>query len=215
MSGTKRMAPTTIGTHDGSFHCDEALGCFLLQQTSAYSGGEIVRSRDPEVLATCDVVIDVGATYDLAKNKFDHHQKGFTEVFGFGFTTKLSSAGLVYKHFGREIVARALEFPADDARVERIYLKVYKSFIEAVDGIDNGVNAWESDKPARYVDNTGLSARVGKLNPAWNEESTPPVQLTQFHKGMALAGGEFMDAVKYYGYGQGGDGTSHPKILKS
>jgi uncharacterized UPF0160 family protein len=22
-----------IGTHDGTFHCDEALGCFLLQRT--------------------------------------------------------------------------------------------------------------------------------------------------------------------------------------
>lgn len=213
--GSKRKMPVQIGTHDGSFHCDEALGCFLLQHTAAYENAEVVRTRDPDTLSQLDIVIDVGAVYAPETNRFDHHQRGFEEIFGHGFVTKLSSAGLVYKHFGREIVARALEFPADDPRVERIYLKVYKSFIEAVDGIDNGVNAWESDKPARYVDNTGLSARVGKLNPAWNEESTPPVQLTQFHKGMALAGGEFMDAVKYYGYGQGGDGTSHPKILKS
>ena len=68
-----------------------------------------------------------------------------------------------------------------------------------MDGIDNGVNQWESDKPAKYTDNTGLSARVGKLNPAWNEDNAPAVQLAQFHKAMALAGGEFMDAVKYYG----------------
>jgi len=190
---------TKIGTHDGSFHCDEALGCFLLQRTAAYENAEVVRSRDPEVLGTVDVVIDVGAVYEPENNRFDHHQRGFEEVFGHGFVTKLSSAGLVYKHFGREIVARVLDFPVDDPRVEKIYLKVYKSFIEAVDGIDNGVNQFESDKPARYVDNTGLSARVGKLNPAWNEDNSPATQLAQFHKAMALAGGEFEASVKYYG----------------
>ena len=112
-----------------------------------------------------------------------------TLTFGHGFVTKLSSAGLVYKHFGREIVARVLEFPVEDPRVEKIYLKVYKSFIEAVDGIDNGVNMWESDKPAKYADNTGLSARVGKLNPAWNEDFSAASQMTQFHKAMATAVG--------------------------
>ena len=90
-AGTKRMPPKTIGTHDGSFHCDEALGCFLLHQTKAYADATIVRSRDPEVLSGCDVVIDVGATYEPEKNRFDHHQRGFEEVFGHGFVTKLSS----------------------------------------------------------------------------------------------------------------------------
>jgi uncharacterized UPF0160 family protein len=42
--------------------------------------------------------VDVGAVYDPAANRFDHHQRGFDEVFGHGFTTKLSSAGLIYKY---------------------------------------------------------------------------------------------------------------------
>jgi hypothetical protein len=51
-----------------------------------------------------------------------------------------------------------------------------------VDGIDNGVNQYESDQPARYTDNTGLSSRVGKLNPAWNESFAPERQgLTLVH----------------------------------
>ena len=53
-----------IGTHSGSFHCDEALGCFLLHQTAKFAGAEIVRTRDPETLAQLDVVIDVGGVYD-------------------------------------------------------------------------------------------------------------------------------------------------------
>ena len=97
------MAPTKIGTHDGSFHCDEALGCFLLQQTTKYAEGEVVRSRNPDVLAEADVVIDVGAVYEPENNRFDHHQREFAEIFGHGFVTKLSSAGLVYKHFGKAV----------------------------------------------------------------------------------------------------------------
>lgn len=58
---------------------------------------DLTRTRDPAVLDTCSIVVDVGGVYDEAKQRFDHHQRGFEEVFGHGFTTKLSSAGLVYK----------------------------------------------------------------------------------------------------------------------
>ena len=89
---------TCIGTHNGTFHCDEALAVFLLRQTSTYRDADLKRSRDPNVLDTCDIVVDVGAVYDSDKNRFDHHQRGFDQVFGHGFDTKLSSAGLVYKY---------------------------------------------------------------------------------------------------------------------
>ena len=52
--------------------------------------------------------------------------------------TKLSSAGLVYKHFGKEIVAADMKQPIDSQAVETTWLAVYKYFMEAVDGIDNG-----------------------------------------------------------------------------
>jgi len=34
---TKRKA-ATIGTHSGTFHCDEALGCWMLKQTEQFAG---------------------------------------------------------------------------------------------------------------------------------------------------------------------------------
>lgn len=37
-----------------------------LRQTPAFRDADIIRSRDPEVLATADVVIDVGGVYDPA-----------------------------------------------------------------------------------------------------------------------------------------------------
>lgn len=147
------------------------------------------------------MVIDVGAVYDAAALRFDHHQREFDGVLGIGGfdRTKLSSAGLVYKHFGRGIVARELGLEEGSAEAETVFLKVYKGFVEALDAIDNGVKQYDTAEPPRYTSSTDLSARVGKLNPAWNEPSSRDAADAQFAKAMALAGGEFMDAVRYYG----------------
>ena len=42
ISSGKRRA-VRIGTHSGTFHCDEALGCFMLKQTSQFRDCAIVR----------------------------------------------------------------------------------------------------------------------------------------------------------------------------
>jgi uncharacterized UPF0160 family protein len=60
ITGSKRAMPVRIGTHSGSFHADEALGCWMLKSLPQYADAEIVRSRDPEVLKDLDIVIDVG-----------------------------------------------------------------------------------------------------------------------------------------------------------
>lgn len=100
------------------------------------------RTRDPAVLDKCDIVVDVGSVYDPQKNRFDHHQRGFQEAFGHGFTTKLSSAGLVYKyvtiyyicgctniicrHFGKQIIASEVKLDAEHPQVAVLWLKLYK-----------------------------------------------------------------------------------------
>lgn len=62
INGKRKMVK--IGTHSGSFHCDEALGCFLLRHTDLYRDAKIVRTRDESVLSELDIVIDVGGKYD-------------------------------------------------------------------------------------------------------------------------------------------------------
>lgn len=69
-----------IGTHDGVFHCDEALACFLLKQLPTYADAVIVRSRNPDILKDCDIVVDVGGEYDCTKHRYDHHQRDFNET---------------------------------------------------------------------------------------------------------------------------------------
>lgn len=186
-----------IGTHDGHFHCDEALATGLLQLTESYKGWPIVRTRNPTVLGGCKVVVDVGGVFDAAALRFDHHQRGFTETFSESKAViKLSSAGLVYKHFGREIietVAQGCGMQLEADMVERMFHKVYEGFIEHIDGIDNGQDAFSGDKI--YNVSTHLSARVGSLNPAWNEEQSTEHEMRQFAEAVALTTLEFAEHV--------------------
>ena len=60
-----------------------------------------------------------------------------------------------------------------------------------------GVNQWASSDPPKYVNNTHLSARVGSLNPRWNEEFSEEALNKRFLAAMQLTGGEFQEAVDY------------------
>lgn len=194
----KQKLSKVIGTHNGTFHCDEALAVFLLRLTNTYRESDLKRTRDPAILQTCDIVVDVGAVYDESKQLFDHHQRGFTEVFGHGFTTKLSSAGLVYKHFGKEVISNVTQLPTDDEKVETLWLKMYKEFIEAIDAIDNGIAQYPADVKPLYRSRTDLSSRVGHLNPSWNESVDAQAVDVLFGKASALTGEEFLGRLKYY-----------------
>ncbi|KAF7808679.1 UPF0160 protein [Senna tora] len=200
-----------VGTHNGSFHCDEALGCFMIRLTDKFSNAEIVRTRDPQVLEGLDAVLDVGGVYDPSRDRYDHHQKGFEEVFGHGFSTKLSSAGLVYKHFGKEIIAKELNVNEDHPDVHRLFLAIYKSFMEilltllkcgnqyAIDAVDNGINQYDTDQSPKYVNNTHLSSRVGRFNLDWTDpDQSPEKENGAFQRAMTLAGSEFLDSVRFH-----------------
>ncbi|KAI0793480.1 GAMM1 protein [Abortiporus biennis] len=189
---------TLIGTHNGTFHCDEALAVFLLRKTKSYGDADLKRTRDPSILDTCTIVVDVGGVYDESKQRFDHHQRGFTEVFGHGFNTKLSSAGLVYKHFGQEIVANSLKLSVDDPKVNTLWLKLYKEYIEAIDAVDNGISQYPKDISPLYRNSTDISRRVGHLNPAWNQPFDAQTVDKQFLKASALVGNEFLGRLEYY-----------------
>lgn len=135
---------------------------------------------------------------NTATLRFDHHQREFADVFGHGFATRLSSAGLVYKHFGKDIIARVIKSTVDAPEVHLLWLVVYKHFMEAVDAIDNGINQWEGDTPPRYINSTHLSARVGALNPSWNQDQSDDARLQAFAKAMDLTGKEFIECVEFY-----------------
>ncbi len=77
-----------IGTHDGSFHCDEALAVSMLKTLPKFKDAQVLRTRNLALLAQCDIVVDVGAEYIPENHRYDHHQREFTGTFD-GFNTKL------------------------------------------------------------------------------------------------------------------------------
>lgn len=68
------VASNTIGTHSGTFHCDEILACYLLSKHPDFAGHTVLRTRDQSLLDKCDIVVDVGSIFDPSKKRFDHHQ---------------------------------------------------------------------------------------------------------------------------------------------
>lgn len=187
-----------IGTHDGTFHCDEALAIGMLKCLPKYSSSTVLRTRKPELLNSCHIIVDVGGTYDPSTHRYDHHQRGFTNCFE-GYTTKLSSAGLVYKHFGRDILHEVAKTVTADETEQNLlvsvsYEKIYKDFMEHIDAIDNGISV--CDSPPKYYISSTLSNRVGHLNPSWNEESSTELINSRFIDAMALTCSEFLHEVE-------------------
>ncbi|KAJ1916659.1 hypothetical protein H4219_003674 [Mycoemilia scoparia] len=193
------MSAKVIGTHSGTFHCDEALACFMLKQLPEYKDSTIVRSRDPKELEKCDIVVDVGGVYDHGKCLYDHHQRGFEETFSGEYNTKLSSAGLIYKHYGKKVISVILDIEESSKQAEFLFQHVYKKFIEGVDAIDNGKSKYPADIKPAYEESTGLSARVSRLNPWWNQPKETIDTMAQFKKAVELTGSEFSERVRYYG----------------
>lgn len=61
--------------------------------------------------------------------RFDHHQKTFHDTLSEeAFQTRLSSAGLVYRHYGRQILKQLVEGTSvpEDVVDKKLYAKVYK-----------------------------------------------------------------------------------------
>ena len=208
---------TSIGTHSGAFQADEALGVWLLRRLPQYKSASLTRSRDPDVLKPLTIVIDVAGLYDHDQLRYDHHQRGFFETFDGEnkaardggrpdvtgpesatgvFKTKLSASGLVYKHYGREILcALHPTLRSSPDALEWVYTKMYRDFMEGLDANDNGI---EIADQVRYKDGTSLPMRVARLNSRWNEPAgSGPTETERFEQASALCGSEFGAALEY------------------
>lgn len=107
-----------VATHSGPFHADEVFACALLR---VFLGEdvELLRTRDPLLVAQADVAIDVGGEYDPSRRRFDHHQRSYLG--------SLSSAGMVLswlEHTGKLSTHLAAQLRAD--------------WVEYIDAVDTG-----------------------------------------------------------------------------
>lgn len=179
-----------IATHNGKFHADEVFAVSLLRSLDRFKDAEIVRTRDPEILKTADVVLDVGGVYDPNSHRYDHHQPEFKDSFAPKFKTLLSSAGLVYKHFGREILLAAKP-DLSETQCEAMYEHVYQSFVEPFDANDNGISAYPADVKPSIARGFDIFQHVNLLNPEWNEVITPQSSNESFMKAVSVVSSVF------------------------
>src|SRR5437868_11558554 len=114
---------TRAATHSGGFHADDVFALAVLR--IVHPDLEIVRSRDPEVLAAVDFRIDVGGRDDPATGDFDHHQKGGAGERPNGI--RYASFGLVWRAHGAALAGSEEAAAAIDERL-----------VQGVDANDNG-----------------------------------------------------------------------------
>ncbi|XP_067642521.1 MYG1 protein [Eurosta solidaginis] len=202
-----RSDPPVIGTHSGTFHCDEVLACFMLKQLPEYKNASIFRSRDDKLLhEKCDIIVDVGAEFNHDKKFYDHHQRSFQETLsslrpelGDEFKIRLSSAGLIYAYYGERVIENILkkyekpELSAENLRLS--YIQIYRNFISEVDAIDNGIPMYENVGEPLYKISTNLSPRVHRLNPSWEDEQGSEIEQKRFERALDLVGTEFVNNV--------------------
>ena len=113
---------------------------------------ETHRSRDPEVWAQCDFLVDVGGRYDHAEKRYDHH---FKEGPTYDDGLKMSSVGLVWFHYGAEICS-------DPLVADRVCRRLIRQF----DAIDNGVKLTTHIEDFADVREISLSGSISMMNPS-------------------------------------------------
>ncbi len=142
------MTNKTLATHNGNFHADDvfSVAAFKLMLPSF----NLVRTRDMDVIAGADVVIDVGGIHDPDGDRFDHHQRGGAGERENGIP--YSSFGLIWQKYGLEICQGNQDLA--DA--------VDKGLVSEIDAVDCG----HVEGVSRGI---SLSQTISQFNPTWKE----------------------------------------------
>ena len=162
-----------VATHDGSFHADEVFAVAALGLLSEPI--EVIRTRDPERLATADLRVDVGFKYEPQTGDFDHHQRDFDLVRdnGIGF----ASFGLVWHEFGGRVCGGD----------EEVAEAVERTLVQAVDANDTGQRITEA-----LIDGVHpmtVNSVVGGFNARWDEDLTDEEERERFDAAVEFARG--------------------------
>lgn len=172
---------TTIGTHSGVFHADDVLATAVL--LLLHPDADVVRTRDPGVLATCQFVVDVGGVHDPLRGRFDHHQKGRAGVRPLGTPgggIYYSSFGLVWAWCGLDLCWEKVggrsgsDRSASVEEVARAHA-VHAAFdllaVAPIDATDNGQALEEGGlRLFKGVEELPLAVVLDAFNPPWDED---------------------------------------------
>jgi len=206
-----------IVTHSGEFHTDEVYATALLTYLFNIEDENITRTRDPVIINNSEdnentIIIDVGRKYNPDKLFFDHHQTEFNDSFSEDYNIPLSSCGLIWKHYGQDIVQTYLDrnnLSKDEFVIEDIYQQFYKRVVLSIDANDNGVKQLKHPEKVRYnfKYNPTLTEMVSLFNSNNDDDEK---QMTQFLKARDLCSQMFQNQIgsivsKYFEYQEGLD----------
>lgn len=155
---TYSKAVNTI-THTAPHHADEVFATAML---AILFPVELFRTRDQAIIDSTDAIVyDVGGEFDPEKKRFDHHQKGFSEVRPDGIT--YASAGLIWREYGVEIVRKLGEAKGvDDEMAAEVVSRVDDALVRGIDARDNG----QGEKG----DSMSVSSVISAYNALWDED---------------------------------------------
>ena len=170
-------------THSQGFHADDVIAYAILKEVLTKQGEswELVRSRDPEVIKTGDIVFDIGDVYDPATNRYDHHMRGKAGARENGIYH--ASAGLIWKHFGKELCSN-----------DAVWEMIDRGIICEIDAIDNGQTYMGSVlfKDAGY---TSLGIHIANFEQNMFETKTDESLLMSFESASEFARGILTRAI--------------------
>ncbi|MFT6689905.1 MAG: uncharacterized UPF0160 family protein [Colwellia sp.] len=144
------MNDIIIATHNGNFHADDVFSIAALK--NIFPSIRLIRTRNLELIAKADIVIDVGGEYDADAGRFDHHQRGGAGGRENGIP--YSSFGLIWQQYGLEICQGNQE----------VANSVDAGLVSTIDAIDCG-------HAEGITQGISLSQTISMFNPTWQEES--------------------------------------------
>lgn len=146
-------------THTAPHHADEVFATAML---AVLFPVELYRTRDQNIINNTDTIVyDVGGEFDPVRKRFDHHQKGFSEVRPDGII--YASAGLIWREYGMEIVKKLGEAKGvDNEMALEVVSYVDNALIRGIDARDNG----QGEKG----DSMSVSSVISAYNALWDED---------------------------------------------
>lgn len=170
--------PTTIATHNGSFHADDVFGVAVLRLL--HPQARLLRTRDAALIAAADFAVDVGGEWDAARGRFDHHQRGFDGARASGVV--YASAGLVWAAHGQSLVVQQCGV-ADAVQARAIADSLDRELVQHLDQADTGA---ANAAPGLF----GLSALLAQFNLPWDRRGSAAeddaAALARFEQAVAL-----------------------------
>ena len=149
-----------IVTHSGSFHADDVFAIAAFQLLLGKENIEVIRTRDEDIIASADYVVDVGGVYDHDSKRYDHHQNG-APVRDNGIP--YAGFGLMWKHYGEEICGSI-----------GIAAYIDEQLCQPIDAGDNGVSLYDlNDFKVKPFELYNL---IGLFSPPWSSDESKDEQ---------------------------------------